>query len=106
MTEPYVRPDVRIFLDQMAAGGARRAVDVSLAEARNMLHASRHLFDLPTGELAVIRDVEGGPCPMRLYDPRAERETFAFVAIVYWICAFSMSSASRNLERKLGVGKY
>jgi general L-amino acid transport system permease protein len=35
-----------------------------------------------------------------------QRETFTFVAIVYWICAFSMSSASRNLERKLGVGKY
>lgn len=35
-----------------------------------------------------------------------QRETFAFVALVYWICAFSMSSASRNLERKLGVGKY
>ncbi|NJN94533.1 MAG: ABC transporter permease subunit [Anaerolineales bacterium] len=35
-----------------------------------------------------------------------QRETFVFVALVYWICAFSMSSASRNLERKLGVGKY
>jgi general L-amino acid transport system permease protein len=35
-----------------------------------------------------------------------QRETFAFVALVYWICAFSMSSASRRLERKLGIGKY
>ncbi len=35
-----------------------------------------------------------------------QRETFAFVALVFWICAFSMSSASRRLERKLGVGKY
>lgn len=35
-----------------------------------------------------------------------QRETFAFVALVYWVCAFSMSSASRSLERKLGVGKY
>lgn len=35
-----------------------------------------------------------------------QRETYAFVALVYWVCAFSMSSASRNLERKLGVGKY
>ena len=73
MTQPYVRPDVRAFLDQMEAQGAKRAVDVSLAEARNMLHASKHLFDAPTGELAVIRNVEGGPCPMRLYDARAER---------------------------------
>lgn len=35
-----------------------------------------------------------------------QRETFAFVALVYWVCAFSLSSASRSLERKLGVGKY
>lgn len=35
-----------------------------------------------------------------------QRETFAFVAIVYWVCAFSMSTASRRLERKLGVGKF
>ncbi len=73
MTEPFIRPDVRAFLQQMEAQDAKRAVDVGLAEARNMLHASRHLFDTPTGELAVIRDVAAGPCPMRLYDPRAER---------------------------------
>jgi general L-amino acid transport system permease protein len=34
------------------------------------------------------------------------RESYVFVALVYWVCAFSMSSASRKLERKLGVGKY
>ena len=73
MSQPFIRPDVRTFLQQMEANGAKRAVDVGLAEARNMLHASRHLFDAPTGELAVIRDVTGGPCPMRLYDARAER---------------------------------
>lgn len=74
MTQPSIRSDVRAFLDQMEANGAKRAVDVSLEEARGMLHASRHLFDRPTPNLAVIRDVAGGPCPMRLYDPRAERE--------------------------------
>lgn len=73
MTQPFVRPDVRAFLDQMAAAGAKRAVDVTLPEARNMMHASKHLFDAPTGELAVIRDIAGGPCPMRLYDNRTER---------------------------------
>lgn len=73
MTQPFVRPDVRAFLDQMEANGAKRAVDVTLPEARNMMHASRHLFDAPTGELPVIRDIVGGPCPMRLYDARADR---------------------------------
>jgi acetyl esterase len=73
MTQPFIRPDVRALLEQMEAMGGKRAVDVSLAEARGMMHASRHLFDAPTGELGVIRDVAGGPCPMRLYDARAER---------------------------------
>jgi general L-amino acid transport system permease protein len=35
-----------------------------------------------------------------------QRETYAFVAVVYWVFAFSMSTASRRLESKLGVGKY
>jgi len=35
-----------------------------------------------------------------------QRETYAFVALIYWIFAFSMSRASQRLERKLGVGKY
>ncbi|HVF84132.1 MAG TPA: alpha/beta hydrolase [Sphingomicrobium sp.] len=74
MTQPFVRPDVRAFLDQIEAAGGKRAVDVPLEEARGMLHASRHLFDAPIGELAVVRDVAGGPCPARLYDARAERE--------------------------------
>ena len=73
MTQPFIRPDVRALLEQMEAMGGKRAVDLSLAEARGMMHASRHLFDAPTGELGVIRDVAGGPCPMRLYDARAER---------------------------------
>ncbi|MCB0208073.1 MAG: amino acid ABC transporter permease [Anaerolineae bacterium] len=35
-----------------------------------------------------------------------QRETFAFVALVYWIFAFSMSRASQRIEKNLGVGKY
>ena len=34
------------------------------------------------------------------------KETFAFVALVYWVFAFSMSQASQRLERRLGVGQY
>jgi general L-amino acid transport system permease protein len=34
------------------------------------------------------------------------KETFAFVALVYWVFAFAMSQASQRLERKLGVGQY
>jgi general L-amino acid transport system permease protein len=35
-----------------------------------------------------------------------QRETYAFVALIYWIFAFAMSRASQRLERRLGVGKY
>lgn len=73
MTQPYVRPDVQALLEQMNRGGAKRAVDVGLPEARNMMHASRAVLDAPTGDLAVLRDITGGPCPMRLFDSRAER---------------------------------
>jgi len=73
MTKPFVRSDVQALLDQMNRPGAKRAVDVGLAEARSMMHASRALLDAPTGALAVLKDVAGGPCPMRLFDARAER---------------------------------
>jgi acetyl esterase len=73
MTQPFVRPDVAALLEIANKPGAKRAVDVGLQEARGMLHASRHLFDRPVGELAVLRDIVGGPCPMRLYDNSAER---------------------------------
>ena len=35
-----------------------------------------------------------------------QRETYAFVALVFWIFAFLMSRASQRLEKNLGVGKY
>ncbi|WP_344706381.1 alpha/beta hydrolase [Sphingomonas swuensis] len=74
MTQPYVRPDVAALLEIANKPGAKRAVDVGLEGARGMMHASRKMFDAETGPLAVLRDIEGGPCPMRLYDARAERE--------------------------------
>ncbi|UUR08992.1 alpha/beta hydrolase [Sphingomonas glaciei] len=73
MTQPYVRPDVAALLEIANRPGAKRAVDVGLADARRMMHASRALFDAPVDELAVLREVAGGPCPMRLYDARSER---------------------------------
>ena len=73
MSQLGTRPDVAALLEIANRPGAKRAVDVSLEEARGMLHASRNLFDAPVGTLAVLRDITGGPCPMRLYDARSER---------------------------------
>ncbi|GAA4006847.1 alpha/beta hydrolase [Sphingomonas humi] len=71
--EPFVRPDVAALLEIANGPGGKRAVDVGLPEARAMMHASKQLFDAPVGELAVKRDIEGGPCPMRLFDAQGER---------------------------------
>jgi acetyl esterase len=77
MSEPFVRPDVRKFLDYLNAMPGPRTHEVGVAEARSRMHASRHVADAPVGELAVIRDLTApgpaGPIPLRLYDARLTR---------------------------------
>jgi acetyl esterase len=77
MAEPYVRPDVQKFLDFLNALPGPRTHQVGPVEARNMMHASRHVADAPVGELAVIRDLAApgpaGEIPLRLYDARESR---------------------------------
>ncbi|URD61180.1 alpha/beta hydrolase [Sphingomonas sp. KRR8] len=73
MTQPFVRPDVRAFLDMLNGLNGPKSHEVGPEQARGMMHASRKLFDQEVGELAVIRDLAGGPCPMRLFDARCER---------------------------------
>ena len=85
MSDHHVRPEVRRFLDYVNALPGQKAFELPLPEARNMLHASRHVADAEVGELAVIRNLEmpepkgtsddapGGPLRMRLYDAREER---------------------------------
>lgn len=86
MTELFVRPDVRRFLDHLAALPGPRAHEVGAAEARRMAIALRHVADAPIGELAVLRDLTmPGPArdiALRFYDARAKRE--ACPALVYF----------------------
>jgi acetyl esterase len=78
MTEPFVRPDVRLFLDYLNALPGPRTHQVGPNEARLMMAASRHVADAPVGELALIRDLScpgpGGEIGLRLYDARESRE--------------------------------
>lgn len=78
MAEPEVRPDVRKFLDFLNSLPGPRSHEVGAVEARNMMHASRHVADAPVGDLAVIRNLTApgpaGEIPLRLYDPRSERD--------------------------------
>ena len=78
MAEPFVRPDVRLFLDYLNNLPGPRTWEMEPAEARTLMAGMRHFGDLPTGELAFVRDLvmpgPGGELKLRLYDARAARE--------------------------------
>jgi acetyl esterase len=78
MSDPYVRPDVRLFLDYYNKLPGPRAHEVGPNQARAMILASRHVADAEVGELAVIRDLAcpgpGGEIRLRLYDARETRD--------------------------------
>ena len=92
MADPFVRPDVRLFLDYLNNLPGPRTHEAGPAEARLMMVKSRQVADAPVGELAVIRDLamprpvgDGGAAPsgrrdggptigLRLYDARETRE--------------------------------
>ncbi len=77
MTEPYVRPDVRKFLDYLNALPGPKTHEVPPAEARAMMRAMRHVADTPLGALAVIRNLAcpgpRGEIGLRLFDARETR---------------------------------
>jgi acetyl esterase len=77
LTEPIVRPDVRLFLDYLNALPGPKTYEAGPVEARRMMVASRHVADVPTGALAVIRDLgcpgPGGEIGLRLFDAREAR---------------------------------
>ncbi len=77
MTDPFVRPDVRTFLDYLNALPGPKSHEVSPAEARAMMKGMRHVAEAPMGELALVRDLScpgpAGEIPLRLFDPRETR---------------------------------
>ncbi|HEX6374781.1 MAG TPA: alpha/beta hydrolase [Allosphingosinicella sp.] len=78
MSDPYVRPDVRRFLDYYNSLPGPRAHQLGPEEARAMILAARPASDAEVGELAMIRDLScpgpGGEIGLRLYDARDRRE--------------------------------
>ena len=77
MTNPFIRDDVKAFLDAMAASGQPTVDQLDPPTARAMYQTMRHLAERDVGELAVIRDVRVagalGEIGARLFDARAER---------------------------------
>jgi acetyl esterase len=78
MTEPYVRPDVRAFLDMMAANPRPAFTAEFLASIRGLKMTPEMSADKPVGDLGEIRDVvmpgPGGDIALRLFDPRSVRD--------------------------------
>jgi acetyl esterase len=78
MAEPYVRSDVRAFLDFLNNVPGPRIHELGAPAARAQMAAGRDLMDLPVGDLATIRDfaVPGaaGDIAVRLFDSKQSRE--------------------------------
>ena len=78
MTDPFVRPDVRAFLDALETNPRPAFTAAFLASIRGLVMTTEMSADKPVGELGAVRDVvmlgPGGDIALRLYDPRAERD--------------------------------
>lgn len=77
-SDPFVRPDVKAFLDALAAMGGPPLAEMTLEEARQSYVALHGMADAPARELAVIRDLScpgpGGDIPLRFYDAHETRD--------------------------------
>ncbi len=84
---PYIRPDMKGFLNMMAAVNGPKLADITLAEARASYQAMHNIADRPARTLAVIRDLACpgpiGDIPLRLYDARETRDEASPVVIFY-----------------------
>lgn len=75
---PYVRPDVKGFLDFMAMAGGLAMSQMGAEGARAAYLQMGMVAELPPRDLAVIKDITcpgpAGDIPLRLYDARETRE--------------------------------
>lgn len=74
---PFVRPDMKAFLETLALMNGPAIADMTLGEAREGYGALHQLADRPARELATISDLScpgpAGEIPLRLYDAREKR---------------------------------
>ncbi len=86
-SEPFIRPDMKAFLDALAAMDGPAIAEMTLEEARASYLALHTMADRPARELAVIRDLTcagpDGDIPLRLYDPRETREPGPVIAFYH-----------------------
>jgi len=74
----FVRPDVRAFVDQMAAAPKADMRDAGIESLREGYRSMSAAMDAPVGDIAVMRDHllqcgSGRSIPVRLFDSREDR---------------------------------
>lgn len=84
---PFIRPDMKAFLDAMAAIDGPAIADMTIEEARASYIALHAMADRPARELAVIKDLScpgpAGDIPLRLYDARESRAAGPVIAFYH-----------------------
>lgn len=84
---PFIRPDMKAFLDMMAQVKGPALANMTLEEARASYVALHNLADRPARDLAVVRDLAcpgpDGDIGLRLYDARESRDGAAPVIVFY-----------------------
>jgi acetyl esterase len=84
---PFIRPDMKGFLDMMAQVNGPKMVDMTLEEARLSYVKLHGIADRPARALPVIRDLAcpgpAGEIALRLYDARETREEASPVVVFY-----------------------
>jgi len=84
---PFIRPDMRTFLEMMAQVNGPKMVDMTLEEARDSYVKLHGIADRPARALPVIRDLAcpgpAGDIPLRLYDTRESRSEPTPVIVFY-----------------------
>ena len=82
MQSPFIRPDVRQFLDYLESLNRPKGYEIGPEAARKMMLASRPAFESEPREIAVKRDV-AGPANVRLYDARSDRGPAPVVLFIH-----------------------
>jgi acetyl esterase len=85
MSDHFVRPDVRAFLEFLNNLPGPKSHEVGPVEARKMMVTGRYALDAPEREIPVKRDLDGpeGPAGVRLYDVRQDREPGPVIVFIH-----------------------
>nr|AIW81346.1 hydrolase fold protein [uncultured bacterium TB157_p] len=87
MTEIFIRPDARFFLDMLESMGRPPLQQLTALQLRENLNQTRALVEFPPPPLETVRDImipgPAGEIPARLFDPREEKAAAPMVVFFH-----------------------